>query len=69
MLGVHAVRGELDAFIWRLNAEHATDFADRIDALAMPSRIAGSDVLACSQEEEAIPVKVSCGEYTDDFLR
>ena len=29
---------------------------------------AGSEILECTTEEE-IPVKVSRGEYTDDFLR
>ena len=43
-------------------------FADQIDQLAVPSRAAGSEILECTTEEE-IPVKVSRGEYTDDFLR
>jgi hypothetical protein len=65
-LGVHPA-GEPGAFIWRLNAALAESFADRIDALAQPARLAGSDILECTTEEE-IPVKVSRGEYTDDFL-
>ncbi len=64
-LGVHAA--EPGAFVWRLDAAHAQMFADRIDALAQPSQLAGSDMLECTTEE-AIPVKVSRGEYTDDFL-
>lgn len=55
-------------FVWRLDAEQATAFAEQIDQLAVPSRAAGSAILACTTEEE-IPVKVSRGEYTDDFLR
>ena len=35
--------------------------------LRYPSRAAGSEILECTTEEE-IPVKVSRGEYTDDFL-
>ena len=66
-LGVHAT-GEAGAFLWRLDAAHAATFADQIDALAQPSLLAGSEILACTTEEE-IPVKVSRGEYTDDFLR
>jgi hypothetical protein len=42
-------------------------FADQIDQLAIPSRAAGSEILACTTEEEIL-VKVSRGEYTDDFL-
>jgi hypothetical protein len=64
-LGVHAAGP--GAFVWRLDAAHAQMFADRIDALAQPSRLAGSVMLECTTAE-AIPVKVSCGEYTDEFL-
>ena len=55
-------------FLWRLDAAQATAFADQIDQLAVPSRTAGSEILECTTEEE-IPVKVSRGEYTEDFLR
>ncbi len=54
-------------FIWRLDADHAAAFADQIDQLAVPSRSSGSEILECTTEEE-IPVKVSRGEYTEDFL-
>jgi hypothetical protein len=57
-----------NSFVWRLGAEQAGAFADQIDELAVPSRAAGSEILECTTEEE-IPVKVSRGEYTDDFLR
>lgn len=63
--GVHAT-GD-NEFLWRVTAEQAADFAMRIDALAGESRPAGSEVLECTTQEE-IPVKVSRGEYTDDFL-
>jgi len=55
-------------FLWRLDADQATAFANQIDQLAVPSRTAGSEILECTTEEE-IPVKVSRGEYTEDFLR
>ena len=55
------------AFLWRLDAERADEFADQIDGLAQPARLAGSEMLECTTGEE-IPVKVSRGEYTDDFL-
>lgn len=66
-LGIHPA-SEAGGFLWRLDAAHAQAFADQIDALAQPTRLAGSEILACTTEEE-IPVKVSRGEYTDDFLR
>ena len=56
-----------NSFVWRLDAQRATAFADQVDQLAAPSRAAGSEILQCSTEEE-IPVKLSRGEYTDDFL-
>ena len=55
-------------FVWRLDAERAGVFADQISQLAVPARAAGSEMLECTTAEE-IPVKVSRGEYTDDFLR
>jgi hypothetical protein len=54
-------------FHWRLDADRAAAFADAIDRLAHPSCLAGSEILACGSEHET-PVKVSRGEYTDDFL-
>jgi hypothetical protein len=66
-LGIHPAH-EAGTFLWRLDAAHAQAFADQVDALAQPTRLAGSEILACTTEEE-IPVKVSRGEYTDDFLR
>jgi hypothetical protein len=65
-LGIHQA-GTPGAFLWRLDSAHAHGFADQIDSLAQPERLAGSEVLACTTGEE-IPVKVSRGEYTDDFL-
>ncbi|HEX4173106.1 MAG TPA: hypothetical protein VHY82_11605 [Acetobacteraceae bacterium] len=54
-------------FLWRVSAEQAAQFAGQIDRLAAEPRTAGSELLECTTEEE-IPVKVSRGEYTDDFL-
>jgi hypothetical protein len=65
--GLHALPGAPGNWIWRLDAERAAAFAEQVDTLAAPSRKAGSELLECSLEEE-IPVKVSRGEYTDDFL-
>ncbi len=65
-LGIHPAN-EPGAFLWRLDRAHAHAFADQIDSLAQSTRVAGSEILECGTEEE-IPVKVSRGEYTDDFL-
>ncbi len=61
------VARQANGVIWRLDANRAQGFAAQLDALAEPTRIAGSEVLECRTEEE-IPVKASRGEYTDDFL-
>jgi hypothetical protein len=63
--GIQPIAG--NSFVWRLDATQAGAFADQIDQLAVPSRTAGSEILECTTEEE-IPVKVSRGEYTEDFL-
>ncbi len=55
------------SFIWRVPPEIAAGFAERLDDLAEPGRVAGSENLDCGTEE-GIAVKVSRGEYTDDFL-
>jgi len=65
--GLFAQQDSSGAFVWRLEASRAATFAELIDDLATASRKAGSELLECTQEEE-IPVKVSRGEYTDDFL-
>jgi hypothetical protein len=54
-------------FVWRVSAEQAVRFAAQIDALAAVTRTAGSELLQCTTGEE-IPVKLSRGEYTEDFL-
>ena len=55
------------AFVWRVPPELAARFAERLDDLAELSRVAGSEELDCGTED-GIAVKVSRGEYTDDFL-
>ena len=65
-LGIHPAATP-GTFVWRLDSAHAHTRADQIDSLAQPSRLAGSEILECTTAEE-IPVKVSRGEYTDDFL-
>jgi hypothetical protein len=55
------------AFIWRVPQDQAAEFAERLEALAEPGRAAGSEALDCGTAD-GIAVKVSRGEYTDDFL-
>jgi hypothetical protein len=59
---------EEHAFIWRVPRDTAAGFAERLDDLAEPGRVAGSEELNCGTGD-GIAVKVSRGEYTEDFLR
>lgn len=54
-------------FRWRLNAWQASQIAARLDELTRPDHRSGSDIFEVGSEGE-IPVKVSRGEFTDDFL-
>jgi hypothetical protein len=56
-----------DGFRWGLNAWQAEKIAERIEALTPADRKSGSDIIELGVEGE-IPVKVSLGEFTDDFL-
>jgi hypothetical protein len=60
-------RCEGHAFIWRISPDLAVGLSERLDDLAEPSRVAGSEQLNCGTED-GIAMKVSRGEYTDDFL-
>jgi hypothetical protein len=65
--GLHAALDDAGAFVWHLDAARATEFAGLVEDLATSARVAGSETLACGTADE-VPVKVSRGEYTDDFL-
>jgi hypothetical protein len=54
-------------FCWRLNDWQATRMAERIDLLTPAGHKSGSEIFEVGSEGE-IPVKVSRGEFTDDFL-
>ena len=56
-----------EQFTWRLNAWQAQQLAERIAQLTPRARKSGSDIFELGDEGE-IPVKVSLGEFTDDFL-
>ena len=54
-------------FEWRLNAWQAGQIADRIEGVIAPERKDGSEIIELGVADE-IPVKISRGEFTDDFL-
>jgi len=54
-------------FVWYLNEWQALIIADRVEALASPQVRSGSDTFEIGSDAEIL-VKVSRGEYTDDFL-
>jgi hypothetical protein len=54
-------------FVWRLTPWQAERMAERIEILTQSDTKSGSEILELGSEGE-IPVKVSRGEFTDDFL-
>ena len=56
-----------EVFRWHLNAWQAEKIAERIELLTPVHQKSGSDIIELGIEGE-IPVKVSLGEFTDDFL-
>jgi hypothetical protein len=55
------------SFRWGLNAWQAEEIARRIELLAAANNKSGSEIIELGAEDE-IPVKISLGEFTDDFL-
>jgi hypothetical protein len=55
------------SFAWRLTDWQAAKIAERIELLTPQDNKSGSEILEIGSEGE-IPVKVSRGEFTDDFL-
>jgi hypothetical protein len=54
-------------FAWKLTPWQAERIAERIELLTQRDTKSGSEILELGSEGE-IPVKVSRGEFTDDFL-
>ena|ERR1700754_2259688 len=54
-------------FAWKLTGWQAEQLAERIETLTHKDNKSGSEILEIGSEGE-IPVKVSRGEFTDDFL-
>ena len=65
--GDFGMRPERDGFRWALNSWQAEKIAERIELLTRAYQKSGSDIIELGVEGE-IPVKVSLGEFTDDFL-
>jgi hypothetical protein len=55
------------SFRWGLNAWQAKEIAGRIELLTPAHNKSGSEIIELGAEDE-IPVKISLGEFTDDFL-
>jgi hypothetical protein len=65
--GDFGMKQEGGAFRWGLNGWQAEKIAERIEALTPADQKSGSDIIELGVEGE-IPVKISLGEFTDDFL-
>ena len=55
------------SFRWGLNGWQASEIAGRIELLTPAHNKSGSEIIELGAEDE-IPVKISLGEFTDDFL-
>jgi hypothetical protein len=64
--GMRAVPAVVPSFIWTLEPWQAQLFAAMLADVSRPECRSGSVILETAPGE--IPVKVSFGEYTDDFL-
>lgn len=65
--GDFGMRQDGSGFRWVLNGWQAGKIAERIELLTLADRKSGSDIIELGVEGE-IPVKISLGEFTDDFL-
>jgi hypothetical protein len=65
--GEYGMRDLGGKFSWKLNGWQALRIAERIEALTPADTKSGSEIFEVGSDGE-IPVKVSRGEFTDDFL-
>lgn len=65
--GGFGLRPDNGGFRWGLNGWQAEKIAERIEVLIPAPQKSGSDIIELGVEGE-IPVKISLGEFTDDFL-
>ena len=66
--GLVALDATAKRFRWTLDAAAAEAAADLVGSLADPARKAGSEVIQFDPMGNDIPIKVSRGEFADDFL-
>lgn len=64
--GMHKVSGTARSLVWALQPWQAEIFAEMVEELAEPDCKSGSAMLEAANGE--VKVKVSLGEYTEDFL-
>lgn len=64
--GMQQIAGTVRSFTWNLEPWQAEEFANMLDELTEPECKSGSAMLEAAHGE--IKVKVSLGEYTEDFL-
>ena len=65
--GNFGMKQDHEGFRWTLNSWQAEKIAERIELLTPAHQKSGSDIIELGVEGE-IPVKISLGEFTDDFL-
>lgn len=65
--GLWLIDKELKRLRWTLDRRRTAEFVDMVQGLANPVRKSGSEMLICEVLGE-IPIKVSRGEFTDNFL-
>lgn len=65
--GDFGMKPDQGGFRWGLNEWQAEKIAERIESLTPAHQTSGSDIIELGVEGE-IPVKISLGEFTDDFL-
>src|SRR3954465_3324745 len=65
--GDFGMRPDREGFRGGLNAWQAEKIAERIELLTPANQKSGSDIIELGVDGE-IPVKISLGEFTDDFL-
>ena len=64
--GMHKISGTVRSLTWKLEPWQAEEFAEMVEELAEPECKSGSAMLEAANGE--VKVKVSLGEYTEDFL-
>lgn len=62
--GLHALEGAENEFVWQLDSASACASVGLIEALIHADRPAGSETI----EAGDVPLKLSRGEYTEDYL-